>query len=70
MSKWIAAVLTVLLAGCSTEYQARGPGGGYSDKQLGAASWRVEIDANSYTDRELIREFALLRSAELALRHG
>ncbi|MFS2002249.1 CC0125/CC1285 family lipoprotein [Duganella sp. CT11-25] len=60
----------LLLAGCGTEYQARGADGGYADKQLGPALWRVEIVANSHTRRDLIREFALLRSAELALRHG
>ncbi len=60
----------VLLTGCGTEYQARGADGGYSEKQLGPALWQVDITANSYTDPYLIREFALLRSAQLAVQHG
>lgn len=70
MKKMVAGLLAMALSGCGTDYQARGPDGGYADKQLGPALWQVDIAANSYTDRYLIREFALLRSAELALRHG
>jgi hypothetical protein len=70
MKKAVAGLLAVLLAGCGTDYQARGADGGFSDKQLGPALWQVEITTNSYTDRALIREFALLRSAQLAVQHG
>lgn len=67
----IAGLLMLLgVAGCATEYQTKGPGGGYTDRQVGPALWRVEITSNNYTRRELIREFAMLRSAELAVRHG
>jgi len=66
-----AGLLTaLLLAGCATEYQAKGPDGGYADTRLGPALWRVDITANDYTRPDLVREFALLRSAELAVQHG
>lgn len=70
MREIIVRAMLLLLAGCGTDYQARGAQGCYSDKQLGPASWRVEITVNSYTDRALIGEFALLRSAQLAVQHG
>jgi len=70
MKKAVSGLLAALLAGCGTDYQGRGPDGGYTDKQLGPASWQVEITTNSHTDRALIREFALLRSAQLAVQHG
>lgn len=58
------------LSGCTTPYQAMGAAGGFSEAQLGENVWRVTFRGNAYTDRELTRELALLRSAELALANG
>ncbi len=59
-----------LVAGCATAYQQHGFGGGYSDTQLGENVFQVSFKGNGYTSAERAADFALLRSAELALEHG
>ena len=69
--KYIAA-LSVLLAlgGCATSYQAQSFSGGFSETQLDKNVFRVTFKGNGYTQSERAEDFALLRSAELALKHG
>ncbi len=58
---------TVLLFGCATSYQADGFTGGFTETQLDTNVWRVSFRGNGYTRGERTEDFALLRSAELAL---
>lgn len=58
------------LAGCATSYQPHGLSGGFSETQLDQNVFRVSFAGNGYTSGERAADFALLRSAELTLRHG
>ncbi len=59
--------LTALLLGCATAYQPAGMAGGFTETQLDSNVWRVAFRGNGYTRGEKAEDFALLRSAELAL---
>jgi hypothetical protein len=64
-------VLSALVLGaCATTYQPMGFSGGYSETQLSENVFRVAFNANGYSSRERTEDFALLRSADLALEHG
>lgn len=62
--------LVLALAACATPYQPRGLLGGYADTQLGENIFRVSFTGNGDTSVERAEDFALLRSAEVALEHG
>lgn len=64
------ALVLVLLQGCATNYQSSGFSGGYSETQLDENVFRVTFSGNGYTSGERASDFALLRSAELALKNG
>lgn len=70
MKHLILLVAILLLAGCATQYQRVGLSGGYSEVQLAENVFKVTFRGNGYTSREKAADFALLRSAELALEHG
>jgi len=63
------AIAAIALSGCATPYQRVGFTGGYSETQLGDNIFQVSFRGNGYTSRERASDFALLRSAELALEH-
>ena len=63
-------LLILALAACSTSYQPKGFGGGYSETQLDANVFRVSFRGNGYTNADRAEELALLRSAELSLKSG
>ena len=62
--------LTTLLFGCATAYQPNGWSGGFTETQLDSNVWRVSFRGNGHTKGERAEDFALLRSAELALANG
>ena len=64
------AIVAIVLSGCATPYQRVGFTGGYSETQLGDNIFQVSFRGNGYTSRDRASDFALLRSAELALEHG
>ena len=71
----IAAIL--ILSGCATDYQRQGKalvgwwdGYGYSSTQIDTNVFQVTFKGNAYTGRDRANDFALLRSAELALENG
>jgi len=64
------AIVSIALLGCATPYQRIGLTGGYSETQLGDNVFHVSFRGNGYTSYERASDFALLRSAELALEHG
>ena len=59
--------LTALLFGCATAYQPQGMSGGFTETQLAPDVWRVNFRGNGYTKGERAEDFAMLRSAELAI---
>ncbi len=60
-------LLLFLVSGCATAYKAKGYSGGYSSTQLGENIFQVTFVGNGKTSRERANDFALLRSAEIAL---
>jgi len=63
-------IIIIVISSCATTYQRVGFTGGYSETQLGDNIFQVSFRGNGYTSRERVSDFALLRSAELALEHG
>lgn len=72
MKKTTLLLLTaLLLSGCATNYQKKGFwGDGFSETRLNENVFQVSFKGNSSTDKERVQDFALLRSAELALKNG
>jgi hypothetical protein len=69
--KYIVALSAlVVLAGCATGYQAQSFSGGFSETQLDTNVFKVTFKGNGYTHSERAEDFALLRSAEITLKHG
>ncbi len=71
--KAICSVLVVasLLASCATGYGQKSLfSGGFEDTQLGPDIFRVSFSGNDSTSMARTKDFALLRSAELALENG
>ncbi|MDP3290752.1 MAG: hypothetical protein Q8M43_01845 [Sulfuricurvum sp.] len=67
----IAILLVILfLGGCATAYQPQSFSGGFSETQLDTNVFTITFKGNGYTGRDKANDFALLRSAELALEHG
>lgn len=60
----------IFLQACSTPYQKEGFTGGYTELQLDDNAFRITFRGNANTSRENASDFALLRSAEIALNHG
>ena len=62
--------MALLLAGCATSYQPQGMTGGFSETQLDTNMFTVTFKGNGHTSRDKANDFALLRSAEVALENG
>ena len=65
-------VIACLLSGCGTSYRRPilGMFGGFSEKKLGDAHYRVTFGTNGFSDRGFAVKGALYRSAELARQNG
>lgn len=63
-------VLGCAVAACATGFHPDGLGGGYAETHLAPDVWRVTSRGNGYTSQTRALDFALLRSAQLALRAG
>ena len=63
-------VVMLFIQGCPTPYQKKSTRSGYSETQLDENVFNVSFSGNSYTDREEVVDFTLLRSAELTLENG
>ena len=69
--KFLTVIAAVsILAGCATAYQPEGLSGGFTETQLDTNVWKVSFAGNGYTRGERAEDFAMLRSAELALANG
>jgi hypothetical protein len=63
----LLAVVIVFVTGCATPYQPKGSSGGFSEIQLAPDSFVVTFAGNEHTSAEQVRDFALLRAAEVVL---
>lgn len=70
MKIFTAVGIISIMTGCATAYQPKGLSGGFEETPLDANVWRVSFRGNGYTKSERAEDFALLRSAELALANG
>ena len=75
MSKYLISFLVIILvAGCATQtvYKPAEERGaeGYSETRLGESRYRITFVGNSQTNAETVKDFALLRAAELTLQEG
>ena len=66
----ILSVCILIFFGCATSYQPVGFTGGYEETRLDENVFSVFFRGNGYTSRQRAVDFALLRSAELAITHG
>lgn len=67
-------VTAIALTGCATmtPYQPAAKRGapGYTETQLGANRYRIVFTGNARTPEETVKDYALLRAAELTLQKG
>lgn len=66
----LAGCATNGMLGMGTPYQASGWRGGYEETELRPGTFRITFTANQYTSANDAMDFALLRSAEIALERG
>ncbi len=70
MKLYVLLIAATVLTGCATAYQPQGATGGFSEMQLDENVFQVTFKGNGYTDHDRANDFALLRSAEIALEKG
>lgn len=63
-------ILTVALFGCATGYQESGFTGGFTETRVSENAWVIRFDGNGYTGAGRVRDYALLRAAEVTLQNG
>jgi hypothetical protein len=66
----LTLALSLLLAGCATDYQPQGFTGGYSDYLTAPDEAVVTFHGNGYTGAQRLVEMAVLRCADVTLLHG
>ena len=59
-----AAVVGLTLMGCGTKYQDMGFAGGVAAQQMSADVFRIEARGNSYTGKNTVQDYMLLKAAE------
>jgi hypothetical protein len=65
-----ACIFALALGACATGYHPDGFTGGYSETQLSADIWQINVIGNGYTSTQRARNIAMLRAAEITLRAG
>ena len=70
MNKLVVSFILVVIAGCATSYQPQGMKGGFNETQLDTNMFVVTFKGNGYTNQETVKNYALLRSAEVTLENG
>ena len=63
-------LLTLLVGGCSTPYQAMGFLGGVEAQQMTANTFRIVARGNGYTSGTAIQDYTILKAAETTRQHG
>ncbi|MDX2321302.1 MAG: hypothetical protein QNK26_12000 [Moritella sp.] len=61
----IPVVMSLTMAGCTTDYEAYGSTGGYKDKEISAGKYEVYFLGNGITSDETVSKFWHLRAKEL-----
>lgn len=59
-----------LLGGCAASYKSKDVWGGYAEARIDENVFHVSFKGNTFTSRERVNDFSLLRSAEVALENG
>jgi hypothetical protein len=62
---WRFVVVAGVGIGCGTPYQPKGFSGGYSDTELGAGRYSVDVQVNSFTSQGTALEYAHRRAGDL-----
>jgi len=72
MKNILLVLIIFVITGCmtSTPYQPMGFKGGYENTQLDKNVFEVTFSGNGLTSRQRVRDFAMLRSAELTIQNG
>lgn len=63
-------VSLALISGCASPYKSIGIGGGYDETMLSPNMFRVSFRGNGYTSMERAKDYALLRSSDIAINYG
>jgi len=69
----ILTLTIIVLSGCASNYHRKGlifSDGGHSEIKLGENVFQVVYEGNDKTNSEQVSDLNLLRSAEVALKHG
>lgn len=66
----ILLCVSAFLVGCATQYQKYSFSGGYTDVKIQDNIFKVSFYGNAYISKDNVQNFALLRSAEVALENG
>jgi len=70
---FVLALLAAMLSGCNSGYHQKGSlfrSDGHSENKLGENVFQIAFEGNKEADSEQVSDLNLLRSAEVALKHG
>jgi hypothetical protein len=67
---YAAMFLLATASGCATGYHPVRFDGGYEECRLQQGLYRIDFHGNRYTTKSTVRDFVLLRAAELTLQEG
>ena len=68
--KYFLPALLICLGGCASSYQAMNTTGGYQENKIADHRWQVAYEGRPSSDPVQIRDYAVLRSAELCMEQG
>ncbi|AKH68763.1 hypothetical protein IMCC21906_01084 [Spongiibacter sp. IMCC21906] len=68
--KIVFIALTILVAGCSSSYKPMSASGGYAEQKINDNTWQVSYEGRSSSDAVEIKDYAVLRAAELCIEQG
>jgi hypothetical protein len=67
----VAVLLLAVTCGCAaTGYHPDGVNGGYEECRIQQGIYRIDFHGNRYTSKSTVKDFVLLRAAELTLQEG
>jgi len=70
VTKALTLITMLVLVSCATTYGPLGPSGGYSEVWLGGDDFDVSFKGNPLIESAEVKEFLLIRCAEITLEHG
>ena len=69
-NRWLTVLLLLTLSACGTTYQSQSWTGGFSEVQLDENIFEITFKGNAFVDASTVRDYAMLRAAEVTLDHG